>query len=95
MYELKKTFIRLDKIRRTLEQYSKDNTNLRNRLTKRDEPLVQKVKKLEQQLEGMRSLHMGQENVLRSLQDQLDNKKEADNAREPPTASTPTAAPPR
>ncbi len=80
MYDLKKTELRIQKILATLRQYAEDNKNLRKRLSTRDEPLVQKVKKLEGQIAGFHRLHEAQENVLRAMQQKLDKYEPEDSS---------------
>lgn len=47
MSDYKNTWRRFEKIKATMEQLLEENRNLRGRLKKRDEPLVAKVRKLE------------------------------------------------
>ena len=77
MSKLKNTFRRLEKIRATIDQLLVENQNLRGKLKKRDEPLVAKVRRLENEVQNLRSLHGAQERVLKSLQDKLDKYEAA------------------
>lgn len=65
--EFDKTFIRLEKIKTVLLELRKTNQNLRERLRRRDEPLVTKVRKLERALAAAESRERARENILRSL----------------------------
>jgi cell division protein FtsB len=62
---------RLDKIKAAVIQMSEDNKNLREKLRKRDEPLVEKVKKLEDfvrtQIPNERARHEAEIRVLKKI----------------------------
>ena len=76
MPEFNNTFRRLDKIRATMEQLHAENLALRERLRKRDESLVAKIRRQSADISSMIQHAAAQERVLKSLQDQVDEKKQ-------------------
>ena len=73
---------RLEKLKATFDQLIADNAIMAEKLRKRDEPLVQKVRRLEQYVETAQAREDARERILKKLEEDL---KEA-RARIPPTS---------
>lgn len=73
--EYSNTFRRLDKIKATMEALHAENLALRSRLSKRDETLVAKVKRLGADISSMNNQAAARERVLQSIQKELDSYK--------------------
>jgi len=69
---------RIDKIRAAVIQMDINGKAMAEKLRKRDEPLVQKVKRLEEQVRGYEALMLGKEHVLISLSKELDTYRDKD-----------------
>jgi len=76
MPEFNNTFRRLDKIRATMEQLHAENLALRERLRKRDESLVAKIRRQSADISSMVQQAAARERVLKSIQDELDATKQ-------------------
>lgn len=69
---------RIEKIKAAVLQMDINNKAMAEKLRKRDEPLVQKVKRLEEQMRGFESLMLAKEHVLISLSKELDTYRDKD-----------------
>ena len=70
--EYSNTFRRLDKIKATMEALHAENLALRSRLSRRDETLVAKVRRLGADVSTMNTQAAARERVLQALQKKLD-----------------------
>lgn len=69
---------RIEKIKAAVIQMDINGKAMAEKLRKRDEPLVQKVKRLEEQMRGFESLMLAKEHVLVSLSKELDTYRDKD-----------------
>lgn len=76
MPEFNNTFRRLDKIKATMEQLHAENLALRERLRKRDETLVAKIRRQSADISSLIQQAAARERVLKSMQDELDATKQ-------------------
>ena len=75
MSDYKNTWRRFEKIKATMEQLLVENISLREKLRKRDEPLVAKVNRLQASLSAKDQQIAAQERVLKSITLERDRLK--------------------
>lgn len=76
MPEFNNTFRRLDKIKATIEQLHEENLALRERLRKRDETLVTKVRRQAEDISSLLQQAAARERVLKKLTPKKEEENE-------------------